>query len=230
MNPAARLKTALCGFFAECVVSEVAVEIRVLFLTRLPNLLFPWRWFQFLKVRKQTGIKVNIGCGPLLDPGWTGIDYRSPNASIRCDIKRGLPFQDGACRFVFSEHVFEHLDLRELRCVLRECYRVLEPGGVVRIIMPSLEAYVSAYMTQNDAFIRTVLDRQVSRAEMLNGVFQRVTHRFIHDFPSIQSELLAAGFSAVYHSSFRSSSYPELNIDCDLPGRKAESFYVEAVK
>ena len=230
MNLKAWLKKSACKYISERIASEAAVEIRVLFLTRLPNLLFPGRWFQLRKARNLTDAKLNIGCGSFLERGWFGIDYRSSNASLRCDFKRGLPIHGGACRFIFSEHVFEHLDLQELRRVLRECHRVLAPGGTIKIIMPDLEVYVRAYLQHDETFIRTVCQRQVSDAEMLNGVFQGVTHRFIHDFPSIESELLGAGFSAVHRSAFRNSTSPELNIDYDLPARIAESLYVEAVK
>jgi predicted SAM-dependent methyltransferase len=205
------------------------VETRVLLLTRLPNLLFPWRWARLIKAKRLTNINLNLGCGPFLEDGWVGIDYRSRNASIHCDMKRTLPFQDGACRFIFSEHVFEHLDLEELRRTLKECRRIMALGGVIRIIMPDLELYVRAYSERDEVFARVVYNRQISRAELLNGVFQLVTHRFIHDFDSIRAELLTAGFSTVTRSSFRGSRHQELNIDCDLPDRKKQSLYVEAV-
>lgn len=216
MNPTQRLKSTLCQYASESVISEIAVEARVLFLTRLPNLLFPWRRSQLRKIRQQTGLKVNIGCGPFLEDGWIGLDYRSPNA-IRCDIKHHLPFEDGSCRFLFSEHVFEHLDLRELGKVLAECKRVLEPNGVLRIVMPDLDKYVTDYVENRDA-------------KALNEVFHAITHRFIHSFSTIKAELLDVGFRDVQRSEFRRSAHPDLNIDCDLPNRIAESLYLEATK
>lgn len=230
MVATADLKRFLLNWFPESVISEVTVEFRVLLLTRLPNLVLPWRWAQLQRMRQQTGVKLNIGCGPVLTEGWTGIDYRSPVADARCDIKRGLPFQDGSCRYIFCEHVFEHLDLRELRRVLRECHRVLAPGGVLRIIMPDLAAYVRAYVENDHAFCQSLYQTSLPRAAMLNKVFRATTHRFIHDYASIEAELLAAGFSSVYQSAFRQSAFPELNIDLDLPHRIMESLYVEAVR
>jgi len=61
--------------------------------------------------------------------------------------KRGdrLPFDDGAFTFVFSEHFFEHLFLDEAAELLKECYRVMQPGACLRIAVP-------------DADLRTYLD------------------------------------------------------------------------
>jgi predicted SAM-dependent methyltransferase len=223
------LKNALSNRICERVVSEVAVEVRVLFLTRFPNLIFPWRWIQLRNAEKLTGIKVNLGCGPHLDPGWVGIDYRARNA-LRCDVKGRLPFRDESCRFLFSEHVFEHLDLRELHRVLCECHRVLEPGGVLRIVTPDLKLFVSAYNRGDESFGKVAFGTQAPVAHTLNRIFELVTHRFIHDFSSLEAELHAVGFSDVRESSFRNSSFPELNIDLDDPSRTATSLYVDAIK
>jgi SAM-dependent methyltransferase len=223
------LKNMLRGLAAERVVSEVAVEARVLLLTRLPNLVFPSRRLQMRQAKQLTGIKLNLGSGPLLEPGWVGIDYRAGSA-IRCDLKRPLPFKDGACKYIFSEHVLEHFDLRELHNVLSECYRVLEPHGVLRVITPDLKKFLNAYMTNNDEFARTVFGSSMPPAQSLNAVFEMVTHRFIHDFASLRAELLSARFAEVRESDYRKSDHPELNIDCSLPSRTLCSLYVEAIK
>jgi predicted SAM-dependent methyltransferase len=232
MNLKNLFKSLAYNYASEHVVSEVAVTTRMVFLTRLPNLLIPWRRAQLKRAKKWTDLKVNIGCGPFLEPGWVGLDYRSTKvmkATICCDIKKGLPFSSESCRFIFSEHVFEHFDLRELSQILQECYRVLKPGGVLRIIMPDLRRYALAYSGEDHAF-EQILGTGHTGAKLLNELFYHVTHRFIHDYSSIESELAKAGFSGITKSSFRSSAHPELNIDCDFPWRIADSLYVEACK
>lgn len=44
------------------------------------------------------------------------------------------PWDDGRWSYIVAEHVFEHLD--DIEQALRECARVLEPGGRLRVVMP----------------------------------------------------------------------------------------------
>lgn len=47
-----------------------------------------------------------------------------------------LPFRDGALNYIFSEHFFEHLYPAETEELMRECHRVLAPGGLMRVSVP----------------------------------------------------------------------------------------------
>jgi predicted SAM-dependent methyltransferase len=47
-----------------------------------------------------------------------------------------LPFENGSFSFVYSEHFFEHLTPTVALEVFKECYRVLQVGGVLRTVVP----------------------------------------------------------------------------------------------
>lgn len=47
----------------------------------------------------------------------------------------GLPFPDNSIDSIVSHHCLEHIDPGFL-ALMDECYRILEPGGVFRIIVP----------------------------------------------------------------------------------------------
>jgi predicted SAM-dependent methyltransferase len=53
-----------------------------------------------------------------------------------------LPFRDQSLTFVFSEHFFEHLFMDEAFELFRECYRVLQRGGVMRTVVPDADLRV----------------------------------------------------------------------------------------
>lgn len=55
------------------------------------------------------------------------------------DIRNPLPYQSGSVHFIFAEHLVEHVTFREAYCFFEECFRVLSPGGIIRIVAPSLE-------------------------------------------------------------------------------------------
>jgi len=57
------------------------------------------------------------------------------------NYKKGdkLPFDDNSINFIYSEHFFEHLFLDEASALLKECYRILTPHGVIRTCVPDAD-------------------------------------------------------------------------------------------
>jgi SAM-dependent methyltransferase len=82
---------------------------------------------------------INIGAGGNILPSpWHNFDlmYRG---DARIDICDPLRFADQSCRFVFAEHVVEHVSPARAWRFFKEVRRVLAPGGVFRIAVPSIE-------------------------------------------------------------------------------------------
>ena len=50
-----------------------------------------------------------------------------------------LDFDDATFDFIVSEHFFEHLTLPDALALLRECQRILRPGGVIRTSVPDAD-------------------------------------------------------------------------------------------
>jgi len=50
-----------------------------------------------------------------------------------------LEFEDSSFDFIVSEHFFEHLTLPDALALLRECQRILRPGGVIRTSVPDAD-------------------------------------------------------------------------------------------
>ena len=64
---------------------------------------------------------------------------------IRWDLRMGIPFDAGSFDVVYHSHFLEHIDQQFAPGLLRECHRVLKPGGVLRVVVPDLELLVSEY-------------------------------------------------------------------------------------
>src|SRR5207302_349822 len=47
---------------------------------------------------------------------------------------------------VYGSHVLEHLEPEAAMRLLRECFRILKPGGIVRIVVPDLGVIVRLYL------------------------------------------------------------------------------------
>lgn len=90
---------------------------------------------------------LNVGCGERFHSDWTNIDLESTDPSVlRHDITKGLPFDDLQYDVVYHSHVLEHLDPADGDRLLEDCYRVLKPGGILRIVIPNLEQIATLYL------------------------------------------------------------------------------------
>src|SRR5438093_1373845 len=96
--------------------------------------------------------RLNIGCGEKLRRGWLNIDL-DPRADLRLDIRRPLPFREGSCAEIYSEHVLEHLAYPgEVEEVLRDWWRVLVPGGMLSVGVPDTGYPLACYANNNDDY------------------------------------------------------------------------------
>jgi predicted SAM-dependent methyltransferase len=183
-----------------------------------------------------TGAYLNLGCGPNIVEGFVNIDAGwVPGLDVCWDITRGLPFQDGAIGGIFSEHCLEHLPLAEGRALLRECWRVLAPGSVIRLVVPDLELYARSYVKRLDGIEAPLpLEYFTNRwnvaapVALFNELFYGSGHRFIYDFQVLSGLLGEARFDGIRRCSFGAGGDQRLQIDS--PGRRSESLYIEARK
>ena len=84
-------------------------------------------------------VLVNLGCGSHSHPIWMNIDIASPHPAVHeHNLMAGIPLPDESCDAVHS-HVLEHMPKHQAEPFIAECFRVLKPGGVIRIAIPDLE-------------------------------------------------------------------------------------------
>ena len=95
---------------------------------------------------------VNLGCGRTHHPAWINVDFvPSDPTVIRHDLRERLPFADGEIDAVYHAHVLEHLSLSDGSALLAECFRVLKPGGILRVGVPDLEDIAREYLRRLEA-------------------------------------------------------------------------------
>ncbi len=187
------------------------------FLPFLAELKLTWVRLKSFKERTRythaKNLLVNIGAGNQGKEGWINIDGRKqPGINCVYDCRKSLPFSDNSVRGIFCEHFFEHIDYtEEVPYFLSECYRVLMPGGVIRLIVPDIEKYIKGYCQEGwedliglrplseereDSFFKCKYNVKM---ELLNVVFrQGFQHKYGYDFDNLRFLLLKFGLSGVY--------------------------------
>lgn len=94
-----------------------------------------------------TAAKLNLGCGTRYRPDWVNVDFTSTNeAVIAADLTEGLPFRDQSFDVVYHSHLLEHIAKDKAANFIEECYRVLRPNGILRVVVPDLEAMTRNYL------------------------------------------------------------------------------------
>lgn len=195
------------------------------------RLMARWETARHLQSLPTEGLLVNLGCGYHPFPGWVNVDLARGYADVVWDIRQGLPFQEGTCRVIFGEHLIEHLTREEALHLATECYRVLEPGGIVRISTPDSEKFLRSYVA-NDGFLFSpafpeIIESPIDRINLIMRAHGH--HLWAYDETSLRRLLQQAGFNQIVRQTCQSSLSIDL-ADRDHPDREFESLYLEARK
>ena len=178
-----------------------------------------------------TGLKLHLGCGDKFIPGFKHIDLReAPHIDHVCSIDHLPMIEDNSVELIYACHVLEHFPRDKTAVVLKEWFRVLAPGGILRLAVPDFEAIVKIY-------------QQGTNLESLMGLlfggqdYQYNFHFRTFDFKSIEDLLLSLGFKKVYRYDWRQTVHKDIDdfSQAYLPHMAKEtgtlmSLNIEAVK
>lgn len=161
-------------------------------------------------------IKLNIGSfTTMFYHGWINIDtvdlshYADHNGFMfkQFDITEKLQYINNSVDAIFCIHVLEHLSYEHGRSFLYEAHRVLQPGGILRILVPDAESLIEKYRTKSMSSFN-----QVNRGcNNTNYEIQKLwsllldNHKAAYDSQNLIDILQHIGFSA-RRVGFRESS------------------------
>ncbi|MFK8060222.1 MAG: methyltransferase domain-containing protein [Polaribacter sp.] len=92
---------------------------------------------------------LNLGCGSHYCSlkEWINIDFSSVDKYVKShNLLEGIPCKDNTFDATYHSHVLEHFSKEDGAVFVKECFRVLKKGGVLRIVIPDLERIAKKYL------------------------------------------------------------------------------------
>ncbi|NEO96283.1 MAG: methyltransferase domain-containing protein [Moorea sp. SIO3G5] len=133
---------------------------------------------------------INLGGGSNCFEGCLTVDI-DPRADTYVDITKKLPFDNASIDAIFCEEVLEHVDLQLGRNLLKECWRILKPGGIIRIATPNLN-----WFTEQSSNSLTACDN-------INNIFYEHGHRYLYTQQALEFYCQETGFTNLNKSTYK---------------------------
>jgi len=194
-------------------------------------------WSFYLRIKKS---KILSSLTPLFLKGVRLERFKSlPDNIMVHNLANGIPFENDSVDAVYHSHMLEHLDRDVAEKFLLEVKRVLKPGGVHRIVVPSFELMCKAYVSHialcesqpaeaanHDRFIEEILEQSVRKegaGASIQTPFRRFvenlvvgdarrrgeTHQWAYDRFSLKAKLESAGYKEVVEQGYDTSLIPD---------------------
>jgi predicted SAM-dependent methyltransferase len=164
---------------------------------------------------------LQVGAGPTRLDGWLSTDIAPASDYVAyLDATEPFPFECGTFDYVYSEHMIEHIPWSDGLFMLRECRRVLKPGGTLRIATPNLEVLIGLYSANRDRlqdrYIKWITDTYLNGLKVynasfvINNAFRNWGHQFLYDGDLITLAMRQAGLVDIERCHFGESNDPNL--------------------
>lgn len=188
--------------------------------------------------------KLHIGCGSHLLEDWLNSDKTPISANVMyLDAARAFPFADATFAYVYAEHMIGLLSFQQAGAMLRECFRVLAPGGKIRIVTPDIAFVIAMYeerppselQRQYMEWFSAEYKSPRSGGIFLINYFTKAYGKFTYDESTLYEAMRSAGFSDIVRRDLNESDDATLrNLENDgrLPNGflRLESLILEGTK
>lgn len=152
----------------------------------------------------KTPLRVHLGCGERYIPYFdVHIDLADlPHINFKQDIRNLPMFSDEVVDLIYCSHALQYLDLYDVYFALKEWWRVLKKGGILRLAVPDFAGIVKVYQEYG-----TIMEGPIY-GPMLQGD-KIIRHKVMYDFSSLRSILELVGFRDVKRYDWRKTIHKD---------------------
>ena len=191
---------------------------------------YSWRAYSFLTGRDRAIVqtyltrhdvrKLHLGCGLNYLSGWLNTDLFPNEHRVHLNVTKRFPYPDNTFDFIYSEHMIEHLLFAAGRNMLSECFRVLKPNGVMRLVTPDFRFLLNLYLDpdkplhrdyiewNSDLFVKD--EAPHNALSVINNYVRDWGHQYIYDVPILRKTLSAIGFRDIEERLLGESLHSDL--------------------
>lgn len=158
--------------------------------------------------------KLQIGSGGTILKDWLNTDLILENEKIVfMDAGERFPIPDETFDYVYSEHLFEHLTFDQQCNYLKESWRILKPGGKMRLATPDFDFLIGLACENPNEVQKNYInwnyhnylynqskiyyDEPNTPVYIINNYFKDWGHQLIHNKGSLSNLLLYFNFKEI---------------------------------
>lgn len=168
---------------------------------------------------------LHCGCGNTIIPGFLNTDRGDSGWStqeLKMDAEEKFPFLDGELDYIYSEHMIEHLSYDGCKNYIKESYRCLKPGGIIRTAFPKIEFLMDTYKnpelykiyihTHYKMFNTQLIDdfhgiENIPISFLINDCYHMWGHQVMYDMNAIKKMFELVGFINIKECDFGESDH-----------------------
>jgi len=147
--------------------------------------------------------KIHVGCGYEKFEGWENYDRE-------VDISKPLPFENETVDYMFSNHMLEHVTQHQGFRFLKDCFRVLKPGGVLRVGVPDIKRILDMCSVPQ-VFTDYAIERGGSPGIAVENVIFKFEHQSAYTRDLLDAMLRCIGFITMDAQRWDQSPFEELH-------------------
>ena len=159
-------------------------------------------------------MKINIGCGRTYRKGFVNVDAFDKSVADLVMSAHHLEFDDNVAELIECSHVLEHLGAVRSIYAISEFYRVLKPGGALKIATPDIETAFESFKKRDSD----------DRKYLMNWIYgldiDGMSHKYGYPEELLRDLLSEVGFVSIRTKQrWIDSNQPELLAICKKPLR-----------
>ena len=159
--------------------------------------------------QQEAEIKLHLGCGHRFIEGFVHIDaQRFEHIDHVGSVANLDQFAVGSVNLIYACHVLEHFGRHEYMSVLREWFRVLRPGGVLRLSVPDFAKSVNLYLDDKPS----TGGMEALWGALVGGQDNELDfHKIVFDRETLENSLIEAGFASTRLWDWRATDHAHVD-------------------
>lgn len=192
---------------------------------------------------------LQLGCGHNLLQGWLNTDAEPTYGVTFLDVTQPFKLPEASFDFIFCEHLLDLMPIDKVEFILRECFRILKDGGVLRLTLYSPERLLrlghdASYADKNvkysewnlrnytKTWAKTLLEKTniLPPVLVLSNFASKMKGKFLYDISTLSTLLESIGYTNIQSCPISESSWPTLqNIERYQPYIPKEIYSFEVI-